>query len=201
MKKLLCALLALSFAFTLGCAKTDDSSAAGSAAESTDGTSADASEISEAMARIAAIDSILKNDTDRTSGSSNLLGGMSYSSSREPNSEYPDPERKILTDGLSPNGFSDRGLWVGFYGARKGDEVIDFDLGAEKEGIADFTARVLVLHSYGIAAARRMTVSVAGEDKNYVDVGVSLLPDDLGASAYYDHVVRLQGSVTARYIR
>lgn len=201
MKKLLCALLALSFAFTFGCAKTDDSSAAGSAAESTDGTSADASEISEAMARIAAIDSILKNDTDRTSGSSNLLGGLSYSSSREPNSEYPDTERKILTDGLSPTGFSDQGLWVGFYGARKGDEVIDFDLGSEKEGISDFTARVLVLHSYGIAAARRMTVSVAGEDKNYVDVGVSLLPDDLGASAYYDHVVRLQGSVTARYIR
>ncbi len=201
MKKLLCALLALSFAFTFGCANTSESSDADSIAESTDGTSADASEIAEAMARITAIDNILKNDTDRTASSCNLLAGLSYFSSREPNSEYPDPDHTILTDGLSPAGFSDQGLWAGFYGARKGEEIIDFDLGTEKAGITDFTARVLVLHSYGIAAARKMTVSVAGEDKNFVDVGTSLLPNDLGASACFDHTVRLQGSVTARYIR
>lgn len=199
MKRFLSILLIFCFALTVGCAKTVEDT---SSSVSEPHASSQESGVGDAVTTnplVQKIDSVLSENQDRTLSSKNLLRGLSYSVSRETSQDYPDTDG-LLTDGNLPVGFSED-QWAGYYSTVHQDLTVTFDLGSETEGILDFSARVLHMPEYGINICKKVIVSVAGEDGEYVSVGTALAPSDIGSNSQHDMAVLLQGSVTARYIR
>ncbi len=148
------------------------------------------------------IDSLLTDTANRKMNCKNTVFGKSYKTSIAAHNDYPDG-KKLLTDGTKPTAFSSDGIWVG-YVFNSADEVnvIDFDLGKVTDGLMDFSVRSLSLVEYAINAPESITVYLAGEDKEYVKVGVAHVPGGkIGENQPIDYSVYLQGAVSARYIR
>lgn len=197
-KRVFCILLVLCLAFAAGCADTGESSATSPDGESTSEPVSEpaGSSSTEYTQRI---DSLLSSNGDRTLSSSNLLRGLKYTVSRTTSPDYPD-DGTLLTDGNEPGSFQ-KDVWAGFYSSEREDLTVDFDLTKEYDGIMDFHADILHLTDYGINACKKMTVSVAGEDKVFTSVGIAYPPSDIGSNDAWDFSVLLAGEVKARYIR
>ncbi|MBQ9848322.1 MAG: DUF4855 domain-containing protein [Clostridia bacterium] len=203
-KTFLALMLAACMLFAVAC--TDNSEQTSSEAESEE-SSADVSDtsskpestLSSSTEFTQKIDSLLSDSANRNTGSMNLLKGLSYTTSIAAHADYPD-NTKLLTDGNKPVSFG-TDVWAGYYGRSSKPFMLDFDLGAVKEHLLDFSVRALNLESYGIGAPAAIAVYIAGEDKEYNLVGKALKPATLASNESWDYSVLLQGEVSARYIR
>ncbi|MBR4799927.1 MAG: DUF4855 domain-containing protein, partial [Clostridia bacterium] len=151
--------------------------------------------------RVEQINAFVDFDAQRTGTGANVAQGMMYKSSRPTHEDYPDNNAKmLLTDGASPKSF-DKNTWAGYY-SRSHDPVdVTIDLGEVRNGIMDFHADVLNLLSYGISICSSVTVSAAGEDKEFVELGTVPVAADIYENEAYDFALKLQGAVSARYIK
>ncbi|MBO4452774.1 MAG: DUF4855 domain-containing protein [Clostridia bacterium] len=206
-KSVFCLILALVLVFAAGCGGNGGVSAPDeSPAEASEAGSEAASEAeSEASAapaektdREILIDATLSGSCDRTLPSANLLAGMKYKLSADPSPDYPE-KGNILTDGKSPIAF-DADVWLGFYNV-SGMLTVDFDLGEVKNGILDFSVDALSHIEYGIAICSAVKIYVAAEEGEFVEVGAVYPPNDLASHASSVMQLKLQGAVSARYIR
>ncbi len=202
-KRPLCFLLVLFMLLSCGCSENVDTEASSDESALSDDLSeeSEAPKKAEPTEHTAAIDRLLCGTSDRTQGSKNLLEGHAYSTTIAASSQYPD-EKNILTDRVISEKFETNKTWAGYN--LKTDEVntITFDLGSTKGGLLDFSVTVLDYTSYGIYAPYKITVSVAGEDKNYTKVGAAYRPDgELSQNAAMDYKVLLHNAAEARYIR
>ncbi len=201
LKKVICFILGLFMAALCGCGGVTETSEE-SVDKSADGSSqSEESEDSKENEYIASIDLVLCGTSDRGLNSMNLLKALSYDSNLPASSEYPD-KNKTLTDGIVPKMFDADGSWVGYNIDSNAASTITFDLGEVKGGLLDFSVAILDYIDYGILAPNSISVSIAGEDENYVEVGTAHRPTgSLTQNQPINYRVLLHNAVEARYIR
>lgn len=151
--------------------------------------------------RIEQLNAFVDFDYARSGSGANVAHGMMYKSSRATSPDYPDNNAKmLLTNGASPKAF-DKTAWAGYYSTAHEKVEITVDLGKVRDGIMDFHADVLNLLSYGISICKSVTVSAAGEDKEFVELGKVYVAGDIYENEAYDFALKLQGAVSARYVK
>ena len=193
-------LLALSMLAAAGC--TDKPEETSSAAESGSSDNSDTSpepfvepEVNEVRDTI---DALYGTPADRSLKANNVLSGMLPAFSRPASSEYPGNGGKALTDGVRVQAF-DSTAWVGFNGREP--VTLTFDLGEVVDGLADFEVGAFKSEGYGIGLPTKVAVSVSTDGENYVQIGATLAPNQLSSTEAYSFMLRLAGTVSARYIR
>lgn len=199
-KRLLCLITALLMLLTCGCnGGNDESSDAGSAG-------GESSEVSKKEKEYGPteytqkIDAMLSGNGDRSLFKKNLLKGLSYKTSVDASSDYPDGSKK-LTDGKVSDTF-DKENWVGYNSGSGAVNIISFDLGSVQSGLMDFTVTILDHADYGINPPITIKVYVAVEEGEYTRIGTAFRSDGAnGQNAALKYSVMLQGGVEARYIR
>ena len=193
-------LLALSMLAAAGC--TDKPEETSSAAESGSSDNSDTSsepfvepEVNEVRDTI---DALYGTPADRSLKANNVLSGMLPAFSRPASSEYPGNGGKALTDGVRVQAF-DSTAWVGFNGREP--VTLTFDLGEVVDGLADFEVGAFKSEGYGIGLPTKVAVSVSTDGENYVQIGATLAPNQLSSTEAYSFMLRLAGTVSARYIK
>ena len=193
-------LLALSMLAAAGC--TDKPEETSSAAESGSSDRSDTSsepfvepEVNEVRDRV---DALYGTPADRSLKANNVLSGMLPAFSRPASSEYPGNGGKALTDGVRVQAF-DSTAWVGFNGREP--VTLTFDLGEVVDGLADFEVGAFKSEGYGIGLPTKVAVSVSTDGENYVQIGATLAPNQLSSTEAYSFMLRLAGTVSARYIK
>ena len=193
-------LLALSMLAAAGC--TDQPEETSSAAESGSSDNSDTSsepfvepEVNEVRDTI---DALYGTPADRSLKANNVLSGMLPAFSRPASSEYPGNGGRALTDGVRVQAF-DSTAWVGFNGREP--VTLTFDLGEVVDGLADFEVGAFKSEGYGIGLPTKVAVSVSTDGENYVQIGATLAPNQLSSTEAYSFMLRLAGTVSARYIR
>ena len=212
LRKLLCMALALAFVAFAGCGKnegTDNSLVPESSAEessdieqseNSDDNSQDVEEPQDKN-YVEEINKLL-GDADRSKHKKNLLLNKGYTADIAADKSYPDSKR-LLTDGKTPLSFSSNEEWAGYiFNTADAKNCIEFDLGAETEGLLDFSVWALDLEGYAIYAPKTVRVYVAGKDKNFIKVGTAHRNDgDLNQNSAIKYNLFLQGAVKAKYVR
>ena len=193
-------LLALSMLAAAGC--TDQPEETSSAAESGSSDNSDTSsepfvepEVNEVRDRV---DALYGTPADRSLKANNVLSGMLPAFSRPASSEYPGNGGRALTDGVRTQIF-DTQSWVGFNGREP--VTLTFDLGEVVDGLADFEVGAFKSEGYGIGLPTKVAVSVSTDGENYVQIGATLAPNQLSSTEAYSFMLRLAGTVSARYIK
>ncbi len=193
-------LLALSMLAAAGC--TDQPEETSSAAESGSSDNSDTSsepfvepEVNEVRDTI---DALYGTPADRSLKANNVLSGMLPAFSRPASSEYPGNGGRALTDGVRTQIF-DTQSWVGFNGREP--VTLTFDLGEVVDGLADFEVGAFKSEGYGIGLPTKVAVSVSTDGENYVQIGATLAPNQLSSTEAYSFMLRLAGTVSARYIK
>ena len=193
-------LLALSMLAAAGC--TDKPEETSSAAESGSSDSSDTSsepfvepEVNEVRDRV---DALYGTPADRSLKANNALSGLLPAFSRPASSDYPGNGGRALTDGVRTQIF-DTQSWVGFNGREP--VTLTFDLGEVVDGLADFEVGAFKSEGYGIGLPTKVAVSVSTDGENYVQIGATLAPNQLSSTEAYSFMLRLAGTVSARYIR
>ncbi len=196
-KRLLCFALGLFMLVSCSCSSGEvtSSQSDSSAEESSEDTTSEVQE-SEYAARI---DKLLCGTSDRTLHRNNALKGLTYKTSIDVSAEYPD-SGNVLTDGITPLTFNTNGNWAGY--SRGSALTVDFDLGCVVGGLLDFNVTALDYVDYGIYSPSTVKVFVAGEDKEYAEIGTAYRPDGvLGPNEAVKYNLMLHNAVEARYIR
>ena len=193
-------LLALSMLAAAGC--TDQPEETSSAAESGSSDNSDTSsepfvepEVNEVRDRV---DALYGTPADRSLKANNALSGLLPAFSRPASSEYPGNGGRALTDGVRTQIF-DTQSWVGFNGREP--VTLTFDLGEVVDGLADFEVGAFKSEGYGIGLPTKVAVSVSTDGENYVQIGATLAPNQLSSTEAYSFMLRLAGTVSARYIK
>ena len=193
-------LLALSMLAAAGC--TDQPEETSSAAESGSSDNSDTSsepfvepEVNEVRDRV---DALYGTPADRSLKANNALSGLLPAFSRPASSEYPGNGGRALTDGVRVQAF-DSTAWVGFNGREP--VTLTFDLGEVVDGLADFEVGAFKSEGYGIGLPTKVAVSVSTDGENYVQIGATLAPNQLSSTEAYSFMLRLAGTVSARYIK
>lgn len=151
--------------------------------------------------RIEQLNAFVDFEAQRSGVGANVAQDKMYKSSRNTHADYPDNNAKmLLTNGASPKAF-DKTAWAGYYSQTHEPVDVTIDLGKVMGGIMDFHADVLNLLSYGISICDSVTISAAGEDKEFVTLGTVRVAADIYENEAYDFALKLQGAVSARYIK
>lgn len=193
---LLCA-LALPLFAACGDPAGSESAASSSAPSASSG---DESEPFVENERIAQINRCLSEEVDRTLPCTNILKGLSYTASKEPNADYADnTSAPKLTDGVTTDLF-DKYNWLGFSGAAA--FTIDFDLGeGHDQAIADISVGCLRQLDYGIGLPASVSVLVSDDGEQYTEIGRLYTPTGLDSSDKHVYSFCFPKATTARYIR
>lgn len=174
---LLCA-LALPLFAACGDPAGSESAASSSAPSASSG---DESEPFVENELIAQLNRYLSEEVDRTLPCTNILKGLSYTASKEPNADYADnTSAPKLTDGVTTDLF-DKYNWLGFSGAAA--FTIDFDLGeGHDQAIADISVGCLRQLDYGIGLPASVSVLVSDDGEQYTEIGKLYTPTGLDSS-------------------
>lgn len=213
MKKLISFLIMLSLLISfVSCAGDnggDTGSKAASEAGQSDVSAAEESsaEVSEEPSKsefvesekVAEINAFLGSAPDRTLKAKNLFEGMKYTYSTAPQSDYPDNDNKILTDGVIRGIYDSKGSWAGF--KNTGFLNVTFDLGEGEHALADVCVFCLQKMGYGISFPGKVKLDVSNDGENYTTIGTIQPPADAGESCSYNFHFAFPGVITARYIR
>ena len=193
---LLCA-LALPLFAACGDPAGSESAASSSAPSASSG---DESEPFVENERIAQINRCLSEEVDRTLPCTNILKGLSYTASKEPNADYADnTSAPKLTDGVTTDLF-DKYNWLGFSGTAA--FTIDFDLGeGHDQAIADISVGCLRQLDYGIGLPASVSVLVSEDGEQYTEIGKLYTPTGLDSSDKHVYNFCFPKATTARYIR
>lgn len=149
---------------------------------------------------IAQLNRYLSEEVDRTLPCTNILKGLSYTASKEPNADYADnTSAPKLTDGVTTDLF-DKYNWLGFSGAAA--FTIDFDLGeGHDQAIADISVGCLRQLDYGIGLPASVSVLVSDDGEQYTEIGKLYTPTGLDSSDKHVYNFCFPKATTARYIR
>ena len=201
-KRIAALLLALSMLAAAGCAENPADTSSGtegsessSGAESSDPNPFVEPEVNEIRDTINAL---YGNAPDRSLRANNMLSGKLPEFSRPISTEYPGNGGRALTDGVRVQSF-DSQAWVGFNG--RDPVTLTFDLGEVVDGLADFEVGAFKSEGYGIGLPVKVTVSISEDGESYTQIGATLAPSKLSSTEAYSFMIRLAGTVSARYIR
>ena len=201
-KRIAALLLALSMLAAAGCAENPADTSSGtegsessSGAESSDPNPFVEPEVNEIRDTINAL---YGNAPDRSLRANNMLSGKLPELSRPISTEYPGNGGRALTDGVRVQSF-DSQAWVGFNG--RDPVTLTFYLGEVVDGLADFEVGAFKSEGYGIGLPVKVTVSISEDGESYTQIGATLAPSKLSSTEAYSFMIRLAGTVSARYIR
>lgn len=144
------------------------------------------------------INAMYSPKADKTNPPVNALAGASYTYKAPPSDDYPDPGNTKLTDGDVYTTF-DTEHWAGLY--NQANAVITFDLGSVTDGLADLRVTSLCKSGYGVGLAASMDLFISDNGTDYTYVSTSYPAADAGSDEVYYYELKLQGTVSARYVR
>ncbi len=149
--------------------------------------------------KVEQIRSFLGEEVDRTQLAKNVFKGLTYTPSRDADSDYSDANHQKLTDGLLQEIIYNTHTYAAWSGTSP--VSVTFDLGEGTHAIGDISVGCAQIKDYGSGLPDYVSIRVSNDDKNYVDIGKVARPADIPDTARYVYYFSFPQAITARYIR
>lgn len=149
--------------------------------------------------KVEQIRSVLGEEVDRSLLAKNVFKGLTYTPSRNADDDYSDKNNQKLTDGNTHEIIYNTHTYAAWSGSSA--VSITFDLGEGEHAIGDISVGCAQIKDYSSGLPDFVSIRVSNDNKNYIDIGKVLRPEDIPDTARYIYYFSFPQAITARYIR
>lgn len=148
--------------------------------------------------RLAALNSVLGDDIDRSKTAVLYSQGCSYSSSYSAATTNFTNDGKKLTNGNDVGSSYESEAWVGYEGGEQLDLTVT--LKQERSDLADFSLSMFNRPTTGITLPAYVDISVSSDNETFTLIGRVYASSD-AAQSNYTYSLKLQQGVKGKYVR